>query len=989
MFNPSTGNVNTNPAEAQRFARWFNESYQGNLPAEYVLENGIPNNEYALFQNQMQEKYGGVLGGAAAATAGLLRSTTFGASDFAISALGGQKAREYLNDVKLYNPTISTVAEYAPLLVPVGGAIGAAGKATQAIARFAGSGTSKAASALAAPIMAVNRAGQAAENVILGSAALKGTTQPTVLRKMLAAGGNAAVQGAFFGAGNALSEISLAEQDITKNPEETAWKIASNIGLSALFSGVGGSAFSGVTQGLGAALKTKSLQSTIENVKESISGYKLETRQLLKNKPEVFNEFLASADTEQAIATKLSDSIKTYYQGLQNKLDNIFEKQSKAIEGLPVAGSYGIKVSQIEERINKIINRYTGGDKPIVEEVAKMVGAARSIINRIGGVAIDRMPPRDVVKALDKQIKQLSGSNAIGTNAKLQSIADTLRVIDDLATREPTAARIKKLNTLQKNIIKAIPGVKTIDELIDRADILDQMLVARNNTLTQQVVDPAAAAFLNTKNISISPRQMHNLAKQFKEGADFVADASVVRDVNASMLYTEVYKELLKGLSEIGEKVPEAKALRATNKMLGEMIEAQQDLKRFGFFTREEPDPLKVLRMVTQNENAWEIVGERLARLDKVIGLTGNKSLAQNIQVLRSAQEIFGPKGMSKFFTGRALGALGVGAALGGSTGMFVPDEYKNYLTSIGALGLTVANMPVVRMNLARSVYASMNRFKKQSEALKRAGISADASIPQNILPFLISRQVGAGELALISDYADDRLQRSGNYVLGNEESFVVDATPGDNVSITKDRVSKTKNLNEMFVRRVKEIETLVNAPALRDQVLNENLSEIRTVAPSVADAMQRNALKTLQNIANRIPGAVVQDELTGERNRVASDSEKAAFGRYLKAVDDPFTVLRSLRAGIATKEEVDAIKDNYPALYAQIVYRVRDAADKKGITYKDRLKLRALIGDNAVGGPSVSRLQQNFIEQNQPTSLPNVELSQTKLTNSQRIEAR
>src|SRR5260370_37563453 len=68
---------------------------------------------------EREAKYGGLGGLAAATAAGAARGTTFGLSDAAAAALGGEAARTYLRGVEEEHPIASTVSEFAGAIAPI------------------------------------------------------------------------------------------------------------------------------------------------------------------------------------------------------------------------------------------------------------------------------------------------------------------------------------------------------------------------------------------------------------------------------------------------------------------------------------------------------------------------------------------------------------------------------------------------------------------------------------------------------------------------------------------------------------------------------------------------------------------------------------------------------------------------------------------------------------------------------------------------------
>jgi hypothetical protein len=77
-------------------------------------------------------------------------------------------------------------------------------------------------------------------------------------------------------------------------------------------------------------------------------------------------------------------------------------------------------------------------------------------------------------------------------------------------------------------------------------------------------------------------------------------------------------------------------------------------------------------------------------------------------------------------------------------------------------------------------------------------------------------------------------------------------------------------------------------------------------------------------------------------------------------------TVLRDMAAGRVTKQQVDAIREVYPAMYQDIVQRVHErlASLKEPLDYSQKVQLSMLLGvpaDETMDPHFVQTMQQTF----------------------------
>lgn len=152
-------------------------------------------------QRELLEKHGGVGEALKTAGEGLASGATFGLSDLAIAKLGGEDWRQAASERAEFAPAIRTGSEIAGAIAPVllSGGSGAAGKV-----------------AGAAPTSLVARLG---EGVATGARGLVGEGAPSlvgrVAQRAIPMAAQGAAEGAFYGAGQTISESALGNEELT------------------------------------------------------------------------------------------------------------------------------------------------------------------------------------------------------------------------------------------------------------------------------------------------------------------------------------------------------------------------------------------------------------------------------------------------------------------------------------------------------------------------------------------------------------------------------------------------------------------------------------------------------------------------------------------------------------------------------------------------------------------------------------------------------
>lgn len=173
----------------------------------------------------VQAKYGGFTGGAAATGLGVLRGASLGLSDPLITGaaklVGGQDAAQSVRDTirgtQEANPILSTVGEVGGMVAPALLSGGTSVAAEAGVLGKAAVGTGQAMRIAGAPVRALTAAGGLAENTI--ARGLGGGTMAKIAGKAATAG----AEGAIFGASRELSN-QLTEEAIG-NPALNAERI--------------------------------------------------------------------------------------------------------------------------------------------------------------------------------------------------------------------------------------------------------------------------------------------------------------------------------------------------------------------------------------------------------------------------------------------------------------------------------------------------------------------------------------------------------------------------------------------------------------------------------------------------------------------------------------------------------------------------------------------------------------------------------------------
>jgi hypothetical protein len=148
--------------------------------------------------------------------------------------------------------------------------------------------------------------------------------------------------------------------------------------------------------------------------------------------------------------------------------------------------------------------------------------------------------------------------------------------------------------------------------------------------------------------------------------------------------------------------------------------------------------------------------------------------------------------------------------------------------------------------------------------------------------------------------------------------------------------------------------------------------------SPQAIAAAQAAHVRAVQLVASKVPPMPTsQTSLTPHLDKVAPPpSEMAAFMRTAQAVDDPTSVLDSLKRGDITTEEVEALKTVYPQMYAKVQEQVMAQLSelREPLPYGKALALGTLLGVPAhpsLAPDFIKATQATFAPQPQPDAAP------------------
>lgn len=277
--------------------------------------------------------------------------------------------------------------------------------------------------------------------------------------------------------------------------------------------------------------------------------------------------------------------------------------------------------------------------------------------------------------------------------------------------------------------------------------------------------------------------------------------------------------------------------------------------------------------------------------------------------------------------------------------------------------------------------------------ALASAGISAISN------PGRVATMLGSVERATARTGTDisgsiRRFLRSGS------EATSAGARVAARAGTAATAAARSEDSQRRYIARSRRIERDLADPAAASERLAAATRELERAAPSVAAEVHAAAARGQQHLAETLPqGRRLAGQLFGARTQPQPSPEQMrAWMRRADVVDDPLTVLDSLRRGTISREEVETLRAVYPALHARIVEEATRQIMDAGapLSYQDRIRIGILLGitsDPSLDPETLATLQATYQQTSEQPSpqrtQPAPRVASQLATGTERIEAR
>jgi hypothetical protein len=212
-----------------------------------------------------------------------------------------------------------------------------------------------------------------------------------------------------------------------------------------------------------------------------------------------------------------------------------------------------------------------------------------------------------------------------------------------------------------------------------------------------------------------------------------------------------------------------------------------------------------------------------------------------------------------------------------------------------------------------------------------------------------------AGQIAtdVQSKQTKEITNRFKNFITGAKKTVV----PASTIAVTSSFKDYQKNLDY--------VQQMATNPDQYAAKIDESTKGLAQIDPSLQQAIANTSMEAVSFLQSKAPKNPFADSMFKSKVQwKPSDAELSKFNRYLKAIDDPFSILTDLEQGVLTSEGVEAVKTIYSDLYNKFVTEaVKQVGEhEQDIPFSKQLQLSLLLGQpltNAQDTQMMQRLQQ------------------------------
>lgn len=732
------------------------------------------------------------------------------------------------------------------------------------------------------------------------------------------------------------------------DPSQMAELSLASLGPSALFGGIVGGTVGGI-----AGIAGRKGAEAIHELPEFKSPYVSELDQAQLSA----GDFRASVNASPEFSASQKEGI---FSSLRDQKPNANEIRKAAAElGAPVPEGLTSDSKHVQQAEDFLLNgaptyASVGRVKLYKEAYEKALSAVDSAT-----AAVSPYSKAELGNVLKKTISDQIQEQY----APIQELYDTIKqyhsVIPLSERSAPAIARnIAELQELKlspsspegklaSRVMDEISNLKTVDDVKAYKSILN-----RSISPTAPSGEKRMVSILSDKLSNLEENSIIRFAEQNMKTPE--AQAKVIGIIEQRKAANEMYKSLMGNVSTLSEKLGKGRVYgpqdalnflneRLTPEEITQKLFSKNDSEFLNFFAKEYPEQMKLMRDYQRS-----IIRENPAHPDqlrppKEIIKTINKMEPEIRNHLFTPEELAKIKAVQIYTDAFPRKFNPSGTAEKSAFGQF----FEHGLT--GATGAVVANARDLGvLGFIKAVNKGGHPELMTAAKLAQATIKADQLATKG------ARAIFRPDIVLPKDSFNALDPDFAKSSFGSR-------APADNDSDKK----KMNKLKESIEKNIESPSQMLEAG-----VKDNPIPQYQTAYSAVA-AQAVNYLSSLKPQTGKVSPL--------DSERVPSKVEEAKYNRAIALTAKPLSVLKSIRDGTLTIDDMKTISAVYPNLYrglqAKIMDQMTEHLSKEGtIPYKTKLALSLFMGqplDSTMQPASIRMTQGQAKEQAQPQQMP------------------
>lgn len=768
----------------------------------------------------------------------------------------------------------------------------------------------------------IAKAGTAVAEAALPQAA---TRAGQIVSKLSSKALGSSLEGAYYGVGQTISEQALG------NPESVVDNLAANVGYGALFGGVIGGGF-------GAAQEARPF---LEGVARKTYNSAAEAAQALSQR-------MGGSLAERAVLARTGDAeLAASARKMANP--SVYEATKEAAEIDAKSAAQNLKdTSELNKQSQRIATSLKDELKNAPESVRQAAATALKLDDNDIAKASQRLyqDVRQGDQVLEQQLNTVLNKQepVLGDlKGTVSSVVDSLRATGNtldqqLASelRNISAARINGIQTAADEVRAAI----ALKEHISAADIGSLSKDGRKAIIEE--LRPYLKESLSKYSDPVVSTYMTHIDDKYAAIQAMMKATSAETKVSKLFLDPAKQEKLASVFSKVADLAPEFKAFQQASKDLAAQTKVAEDAY-IKYRQLSQQRGLEGSKMSFQDfkQIFSEVAGPGKQTVDRALHKMGEIQTAVQTQGLSNIDA-----------------AIQLKRALGQPVDDLV--KYQPMSKSVEALNAVRALRSGDEANL-NPMRVALGVVTGGKSEIARTAMSIYAD-PERVYKALTTIEKASNKGAQILDQATQMAAKALTGQKTEKLAFLSSVGTSNSKQTQKDRVASFNNI-------ISRLSDAVTNPSVVMDHMNRASAGVEGI-PGIKTAMTQKFMVGVEYLHANAP----KDPLAGKTffsnggNYQPSDYEMAIFKNRYDVVHNPLVAIKAIGQGTVSPEQIDALKNVYPAIYQNLQKATISAIMEHG---KDIPYQKKLVASQIFGMPADYTMTPEFVQAMQQNMLP------------------